>query len=66
MKIEKLNLPIRAYNCLKQMGVNTIEELQKLDPEELINNRNIGLKVIQEIKEALLIKEIKNEENQND
>jgi len=48
-KIEKLNLSVRAYNCLKQEGINTIEDLQRYSIASLLNTRNIGLKTLREI-----------------
>lgn len=41
-KIEDLNLAIRAYNCLKRAGVNTLEDLTNMTWGELRAVRNLG------------------------
>lgn len=40
--LEELNLSVRAYNCLKRSGINTLEELSQLSYEETRKIRNIG------------------------
>lgn len=51
--IEDLELSIRAFNCLKRAGVNTIEDLLELDLETIRNIRNLNLKSQVEIAEKL-------------
>jgi DNA-directed RNA polymerase subunit alpha len=40
--IEELELPVRAYNCLKRAQINTISDLFKYSPEELLKLKNFG------------------------
>lgn len=47
--IEKLDLSVRSYNCLKRHGIHYLDEVQKLSEEDLYNIRNMGKKSIQEI-----------------
>lgn len=49
--IEKLELSIRAYNCLRRAGITTVEELLKRSDEELTHVRNLGRKGFQEVKQ---------------
>ncbi len=53
MDIEDLNLSVRAYNCLKKRGINTVRELVKLTPEELMEMKNFGKKSLEEVKKVL-------------
>lgn len=53
MKIEELNLSVRAYNCLMRAGVDTVEKLRSLSDEELMRVRNLGKTCFDEIKLAL-------------
>ena len=36
MSVDDFELSVRAYNCLKRAGINTIEELSKMDYESLM------------------------------
>lgn len=47
--IVELELSVRSYNCLKRAGINTIGELIKMTPEQLVNVRNLGKKSLDEI-----------------
>lgn len=59
-KIEGLNLSIRRYNCLKYNGINTIEELiQLFKTGEISKAKNLGEKGVQEVKQKLALKGIK-------
>ena len=40
--IEELELPVRAYNCLKRAQIHTIADLFKYTPEELLKLKNFG------------------------
>ncbi|MBO8126495.1 MAG: DNA-directed RNA polymerase subunit alpha [Firmicutes bacterium] len=53
MTIEELDLSVRSYNCLKRAGINTIEELTKKTPEEMMKVRNLGRKSLAEVKSKL-------------
>ena len=47
--IENCDFSIRAYNCLKRAGVNTVSQLVALSEDELYNIRNLGRKTLDEI-----------------
>lgn len=54
--IEELNLPVRAYNCLKRAGIKSVGEvLEKLQEgdEEILAIRNFGQKSLIELKKIL-------------
>ena len=53
MTIEELDLSVRSYNCLKRAGINTVEELIKKTPEEMMKVRNLGRKSLAEVKGKL-------------
>lgn len=40
--IEELELPVRAYNCLKRAQIHTIADLFQYSPEELFKLKNFG------------------------
>lgn len=50
VKIKNIGLSARAYNCLKNAGVNTIEEMAKINPKTI---RNCGVKTKNEIEEKI-------------
>lgn len=52
--IEDLELSVRAYNCLKRQGVNTIGQLVECTENDLLNVRNFGAKSIEEVKDKLV------------
>jgi DNA-directed RNA polymerase subunit alpha len=51
--IEDLDLTVRAYNCLKREGINTVSELIALSEDQLMNIRNFGSKSVDEVREKL-------------
>lgn len=51
--IAELDLSVRSYNCLKRAGINTVQELIKKTPEELVNVRNLGKKSLDEVYQKL-------------
>lgn len=51
--IEDLELSVRAYNCLKSAGINTIAELVQRSEGELMKTKNFGRRSLEEIKEVL-------------
>ena len=53
MPVEQLNLSVRAMNCLRRSGINTVGELISTDINELLSLRNFGQKSKQEIDERL-------------
>ncbi len=53
MLVEQLDLSVRAMNCLRRSGINTIGELISTGEKELMSLRNFGQKSRQEIDERL-------------
>lgn len=51
--IEELELSVRAYNCLKREGIDTVDKLLRYTEDELLDIRNFGQKSINEVKEKL-------------
>ncbi len=51
--IEELELSVRAYNCLKREGIDTVEKLLEYAEDDLLNIRNLGQKSIQEVKDKI-------------
>src|SRR5256886_10476337 len=51
--IEELELGVRAYNCLKRVGIETIGDLVMKSENELGAIPNFGKKSIEEVKETL-------------
>jgi DNA-directed RNA polymerase subunit alpha len=53
MPLEQLDLSVRAMNCLRRGGINTVGELVSTDQKELLGLRNFGEKSRQEVQERL-------------
>ncbi|MGM0366358.1 MAG: DNA-directed RNA polymerase subunit alpha [Actinomycetota bacterium] len=51
--VEELELSVRAYNCLKREGIDTVEKLLNYTEDELLDIRNFGQKSIQEVKDKV-------------
>ena len=51
--IASLDLKIRAYNCLRRAGIETVEQLTSHTEDSLSRLRNMGTKSLQEIKDCL-------------
>jgi len=51
--IEELELSVRAYNCLKREGIDTVDKLLNYKEDELLQIRNFGQKSIQEVKDKV-------------
>lgn len=49
MSIEDLDLSVRPYNCLKRIGVNTLQDLVNKTPTEMMKIRNLGKKSLKEV-----------------
>ena len=47
MTIEELDLSVRAFNCLKRAGVNTVGDLVNKSPEEMMTVRHLGKKSLE-------------------
>lgn len=53
MTIEDLDLSVRAYNCLKRAGINTVQELTQRNEDEMMKVRNLGKKSLEEVEQKL-------------
>ncbi len=53
MPVEKLDISVRALNCLRRSGINTVGELVSLDEKDIAALRNFGQKSRQEVEEKL-------------
>lgn len=53
MTIEELDLSVRAYNCMKRAGINTISELVQRNQEDMMKVRNLGRKSLEEVEQKL-------------
>ena len=51
--IEELELSVRAHNCLKREGIDSVEKLLEYSEDELLDIRNFGQKSIQEVKDKI-------------
>ena len=49
MAIEELDLSVRAFNCLKRAGVNSVGDLISKSPDEMMKVRNLGKKSLEEV-----------------
>ncbi len=54
MTIEELDLSVRAYNCLKRAGINTVSELVQRNQEDMMKVRNLGKKSLEEVELKLI------------
>lgn len=54
MKIESLDLSVRAYNVLKRANINTVEQLCAMTAWELSKIRNMGKASMEEIYNKVL------------
>jgi DNA-directed RNA polymerase subunit alpha len=55
MTIEELDLSVRAFNCLKRAGINTVGELVEKNQEEMMKVRNLGKKSLEEVEQKLAL-----------
>ncbi len=51
--VEQLDLSVRALNCLKREGINTLGELLEYSMEDLMDIRNFGEKSVEEVRDKL-------------
>lgn len=54
MKIEELDLSVRAYNCLKRAKIDTVEQLQQMTDDDLLRIRNMGTRTVEEIRQKVV------------
>lgn len=53
MIVEELDLSVRAYNCLKRAGINTVQDLTERTELDMMKVRNLGNKSLKEVKDKL-------------
>ena len=53
MSIEELDLSVRAFNCLKRAGINTVSELVQRNEGDMMKVRNLGKKSLVEVQQKL-------------
>lgn len=47
--IEDLDLSVRAHNCLKRRGINTLSDILERNIEDLMKIRNLNKRCLDEI-----------------
>lgn len=47
--LEELELSVRAYNCMKRAGCNTVADIIKMTEKEMMCIRNLGRKSMEEV-----------------
>lgn len=52
--INDLELSVRAYNCLKRAGINTVADLTNKTEKEMLLIRNLGQRSFEEVKQKVL------------
>ncbi len=55
MTIDELDLSVRAFNCLKRAGINTVGELVQKNQEDMMKVRNLGKKSLEEVEQKLAL-----------
>lgn len=53
LTLEELDLSLRAFNCLKRAGLNTVGDIIEVPLEELANIKNFGKKSFNEVKDKI-------------
>jgi DNA-directed RNA polymerase subunit alpha len=53
LTIEDLDLSVRAYNCLKRAGIQTVQDLTERSENDMMKVRNLGKKSLKDVKEKL-------------
>ena len=49
LNIDDMGLSVRSFNCLKRAGINTLGDLTRRTPEDMMKVRNLGRKNLEEI-----------------
>ena len=47
--IEELELSVRSFNCLKRVGISTVEDITNMTESEMLKVRNLGKKSFDEV-----------------
>lgn len=53
MTIEELDLSVRAFNCLKRAGIDTVADLINKTQDDMMKVRNLGKKSLEEVMDKL-------------
>ena len=48
-KLVDMDLSVRAFNCLKRAGINTVEDLINKSEDDMMKVRNLGRKSLEEV-----------------
>ncbi|MCY2967390.1 MAG: RNA polymerase subunit alpha domain protein, partial [Planctomycetota bacterium] len=59
ISVSDFEMSVRARNCLQKMGVRTLEDLIRLNEQDLLAGKNFGETSLREIKEMLESKGLK-------
>ncbi len=55
VSIEKLDLTVRAYNCLKRSNIFTVRQILSMRKKELLGIRTMSSHVYEQIREQLIV-----------
>lgn len=53
MLVDDRNLSVRAYNCLRRMGIDTLDQLTQKTKAEMNKMRNLGAKSLEDVEERI-------------
>lgn len=53
MSIEDMELSVRAYNCLKRVGISSVSDLTSKTESEMMKIRNLGKKSLKEVMDKI-------------
>ena len=53
-EVKSVELSLRARNCLTEMGIKSLGQLAGFSGQELLNRRNVGVKVLREMAQTCL------------
>jgi hypothetical protein len=51
--VDELEISIRTYNCLKNLGIRTVGQLATMTEAELLRTQNFGRKSMKDLKDIL-------------
>lgn len=64
--LSDLELTVRSHNVLKRAGYNTLADIIRLTPEQMMKMRNMGRKSIEEIMKVIEEKRVEYGQGYND
>lgn len=53
LPLYELNFSFRSYSCLSKAGIQTVADLVKLTPTDILSIKHLNLKSVEEIKKEL-------------